>query len=146
VVKPGSIAGERLSTHEVLTHISSALSTDPAQFNVMKPWIDRLVQRFEVSKRLYEFYVFRGNLFRADSHTPFRRLSLYLEFAEVAVRAYQLSGELPYLNVLLKALDTPSGVSVQLADSEQSRLAWLIVQERALVKALANKLQVRYET
>ncbi|MBM3803166.1 MAG: hypothetical protein FJW26_12770 [Acidimicrobiia bacterium] len=112
----------------------------------MKPWIDRLVQRFEVSKRLYEFYVFRGNLFRADSHTPFRRLSLYLEFAEVAVRAYQLSGELPYLNVLLKALDTLSGVSVQLADSEQSRLAWLIVQERALVKALANKLQVRYET
>lgn len=138
--------GVQVDTAELLASLNlAALNADLSQFLKIKFWIDRLVQRFEVSKRLYAIYVLRDGRLKAESGSSFRRMPLYLEFGELMVAAYRVSRELPYLNVLLKALDTLSAVRAELLEPEDARLAWLILEERRLVRALAEQLKVHYE-
>ncbi|MBW8039151.1 MAG: hypothetical protein FVQ85_04035 [Planctomycetes bacterium] len=98
-------------------------------------YVDVLVKRFEITKRIHKAYV-KG--FRAHDKDACRDLSLYIRAAEVFEVAYDLSKALPYLNVLLKCLDTLCAYSSNLNESESGRLGRLIGLERKHITELAE--------
>lgn len=64
--------------------------------------VARLVQRFEVTKRVYGDY---DSAMRAVDREDFRVLPRYVVFGELLERAYGTSQRLPCLNALLKLND-----------------------------------------
>jgi len=100
--------------------------------------LDRLVQRFEVSKRVHEAYSAK---WRPVDPGNYHDLSLYLRFAEVTEAAYVQARLLTYLNVLLKVIDTLAALRVQLDGESRSRLARLILCERAHVTGIEKAVQ-----
>lgn len=99
--------------------------------------LDTLVQRFEVTKRIYEDY---ADSWRAKDRTRFHDVSNYLAFGEVLAAALKLSDGLTYLNALLKLNDTLSSLSEHLLPMERGRLSALFVAEDAAVKALRQRI------
>lgn len=95
--------------------------------------LDPLVRSFEIHKRIYRRYTER---WRPAHETDFRDPAPYLRFAEALDLAYEATGGLPYLNALLKCLDTLTAIRGTLADGDGGRLARLIVQEREYIDAL----------
>lgn len=103
--------------------------------------LDGLVKKFEVTKRVHDAY---GADMRAVDPGAHRTLSLSVRLAEVFERAYATLGGLPYLNVLLKTMDTLVALASDLSAGEGARLAWLIARERGHVGALANRRGVEW--
>ena len=104
-------------------------------------WLARMIQRFEVTKRIHDAY---GPDFRARDREAYRAIRLYLRFAEVVEDAYRCGGSLPCLNALLKCLDTLSALHFELDAGEAARLARLILAERRHVADLAARLGVAW--
>lgn len=70
-------------------------------YTVAEPWLLRIIQRFEVSKKLYTRY---ASGFR-KGEGDVRNLGRYVELALCLALAYQLSGHLQYLSTQLKVID-----------------------------------------
>lgn len=66
-----------------------------------QPWLARLVQRFEVSKKLYAVYAPGFRKGEGDARDPAR----YAEVALCLALAHAQSGQLQYLSTLLKLID-----------------------------------------
>ena len=99
--------------------------------------LDRLVQRFEVSKRLHgEYDVAWHPVEPAD----YRSLERYVRFAEILALAYAQAGRLPYLNAMLKVVDTLSAVCSALSRDQRIRLEQIIVEERGYIEGLRARL------
>ncbi|GAU09384.1 hypothetical protein [Desulfoplanes formicivorans] len=94
------------------------------------------VKKFEVSKRLFDTY---DSDFKPVTKDKYDDLSNYLRYAEIMEFAYRQNADLPYLNVLLKVIDTLIAYSKYLLPENQARLAWLIKREIYHVGALADK-------
>ena len=136
------LSGDRIVTSDLLGFLLAKLDCDGATgFLETRHWIDRLLQRFEVTKRIYDFYTAE---FRAGSGSSFRELGLYLSFAELMIAAERFSRALPYVNALLKVVDTLAALHSDLDFELKGRLAWIIHQEAALVERLAARLKVFY--
>ena len=97
---------ERLTTAESVTtldllHTLIAIQLTDAHDANTKVWLDRLVQRFEVTKKLYEFYPpgFRKGEGVSTS------VRLYWLFALALCLFYARSNEIKYLSTLLKVCD-----------------------------------------
>ena len=67
----------------------------------VKLWFDRLVQRFEVSKVIYEYYISGFKKGQGDSES----IRLYWLFALALSLYYSRQNEIKYLNTLLKVND-----------------------------------------
>jgi len=91
---------ESISTLNLLHTLISAMLTNSHESNI-KLWIDRLVQRFEVTKYIYESYMpgFRKGEGENSS------VRLYWLFALVLSLFYSRSNEIKYLSTLLKLDD-----------------------------------------
>lgn len=91
---------ESVKTQDLLNALISALLICGAKLDT-KIWLDRLVQRFEVTKKLYETYQpgFRKG---EDSSTKIR---LYWLFALALSLYYLKYNEIKYLSTLLKICD-----------------------------------------
>lgn len=100
--------------------------------------LDRLIQRFEVSKRLHRAY---GADWRALDRDDYHDLGLYLRFAELAEASYARTGRLPCLNALIKCLDTMVALRDRLTRDQAARLATLIARERLHVGRLEADMQ-----
>lgn len=100
--------------------------------------LNRLVQRFEVSKRLHSRYNFN---WRPVDATDYKKWTRYVRFAEVLNLAYAITLSLPYLNTLLKIMDTLTAAYQQLSESLSSRVQSLALSERMHVDALCLKLE-----
>ncbi|MCW5619889.1 MAG: hypothetical protein KIS79_02115 [Burkholderiales bacterium] len=96
--------------------------------------LDRLVQRFEVSKRIHYAY---DPDWRPLEDAGYRDLVLYVEFALVLVAAARHSSALSYLNALLKCMDTLSALAHMVPAGHCAHAARLIDMERALVERCA---------
>ncbi len=96
-------------------------------------WLDKLVRRFEVSKRLHGAYdaAFKP-VDRADYRTP----GLYLRAAEATLRAHAATGDLVCLNAALKLVDTLCAMRSVLDPVQGAWLAAIICSEREAVAAL----------
>lgn len=97
----------------------------------------RLIQRFEVSKRVHGEY---GADWRPVDPADYRSLGRYLRFAEVLALAWGRDRQLPALNALLKCVDILCSRQGDLACDQQERLVRLIRLESTHVEALARQI------
>lgn len=101
------------------------------------PWLDRLVQRFEVTKKLYARYESGFRKGEGDAG----RVALYLTLALVLCLRYHADGQLKYLNTVLKLTDLLCSLPVTSYAPENLavRLGLLVETEVAAVRALASR-------
>ena len=100
----------------------------------------RLVQRFEVTKRVHTAY---DATWRATDQSDFRDLGLVVLFAETMADGHAREPRIDVLNVLLKAMDTLCASVESLSPGQQARLAALIDREAAFIAALEAKVADR---
>ena len=131
---PADISGNTWEhdAKKLLEHLMATVTKDQSL-------LDKLLQRFEVTKRIYTTY--NSNL-RPMKPEEYHDLELYLRWAEVLETAYSHTEKLPYLNALLKVLDTLISQDEKLTTATLSRLAWLLEREKKHVKTLAASLEV----
>lgn len=103
----------------------------------------KLIQRFEVTKRLHGNY---SDAFRPTDADDYHDLSRYLRFAEVLVAAYKPGNGLQVLNALLKCGDTLCALRQHLAPTNRARLAEVVRAERTYVAELSRALGVSWPT
>ncbi|GGC99234.1 hypothetical protein [Vreelandella lutescens] len=101
-------------------------------------WLNWMIQRFEVSKRLHLGYKINKN--KIEPVGTYRDLSLYVRFSEVLVAAYREFEKLPALNALIKCLDTLYSVEKKLTVEQRRRVAYVANIERELVFYLCSKI------
>lgn len=99
----------------------------------LAPW----VKVFEVRKRLHGTF---NELGRPIDELDFRDAPLYLIFASLMEAACSRYMEMPYLNALLKVMDTLTSIAASMNNSEQMLLAWLVLREATHVGLLCERL------
>lgn len=100
---------------------------------------ERLLQRFEVSKRLYRRY---DDNFKAVADSGYADFELYLQFAALCLHYADQPAALPFLNGLLKVLDSLISIQRQLNTAQGAQLAWLIGAEGDWVARIAEQAGV----
>lgn len=131
LLRGGSVSGDVLITacyQGVIEGSSESLTT-------VKPILDLLVKRFEVTKRVYESYT---NLkkFLPVNRESYKDLTLYLKMGGLFSAAYEKTGRLPYLNALLKITDSLVSVRSEISTDEMTFLAKLITEEQEHVQRI----------
>lgn len=124
-----------INATRLFSYIESAYSQE--LYEQVTSHLKILVKRFEATKRIYDEYDCE---LRAVSKTSYHNLELYLRFSEILVIAYYIEKELPYLNALLKIIDTLSSVSGELTHSERQRLSEVVKKEETFIKELMEKI------
>jgi hypothetical protein len=131
---------DRVTTQELLLGLISAQLTD-TQSKSAGAWLDRLVQRFEVTKKIYDAYQpgFRKG---EGSHYSLR---LYSLFALALCLFYAQTRDLRYLNSLLKTCDLLCSLDEVALHGELPGPAVILVlaAESVYVRALARNKGVR---
>ena len=129
---------EKTPTGQLISDLISSLSRGKSE---VYEWlqIDKLLQRFEVTKRLHDEY---SSSWRPVDPTCFHNVDIYLCFAELMDLAYQSSAKLQYLNAILKSLDTISSLVRKMDENQVNRLVRLISNERNYVENIAIKMKL----
>ncbi len=130
-------AGDDRPTDRLLERLYHAFSEGKQECDEER-LLDRLIQRFEVSKRVYGEY---SAEFRPVDPADYKELNRYVRFAEVLDEACAGKNSLPRLNALLKCLDTLTALRDRLGPAG-GRLARLILREREHVNRLAQRLGI----
>jgi len=122
--------------HQLLEKIHLGLSGNDSHTDAL--WLlDRVLQRFEVTKRLHGEY--NAN-WRPIDPQDYHDMERYVRFAEVLDLAYVETSKLPFLNALLKCMDTLTALVARLDSSQKDRVRHLIVHERDYVDRLIQKV------
>jgi hypothetical protein len=116
--------------------IDTLLDRIAAQVSGGDQELDRLVQRFEVGKRLYDVY--RGSDRRGDTSSGFRDMARYVRFGELLAAAYGRCHVLPFLNALLKLCDLLCAHVDDIPSQWRPRATQVLIQEGQAVAALAR--------
>lgn len=103
---------------------------------------DEFVKKFEIYKRVHSHY---DKTFKALNKDERYDFSLYLRAADLFEESYRTSGDIRYLNVLLKCLDTLCAYHHVLEDELGARLAWHIRKESEYISRLERQLQVHHD-
>lgn len=125
-----------IDTAQLLNCLLTAQLAD-AREPAVTLWLDRLVQRFEVTKKLYARY--EPGFRKGEGDTG--RVALYLTLALVLCLRYHADGQLKYLNTMLKLTDLLCSLPVASYAPENLavRLGLLVGTEVAAVQALASR-------
>lgn len=118
---------------------TAQLLTDMLSTQAEHALVERLLQRFEVSKRLYRKY--DADL-RAIRDSGYDDMDLYLLFAGLCLHCRERAAPMRFLNALLKVLDTLIAARERLSKEQGAALAWLIGEERAWVQRIAADVGV----
>ncbi len=132
---------DNVETAALLEYLLGEIHNGAFDAALARFWLDKLVNKVEVSKRVHEGY---GPDFRALDVAAHHDLSLYLRAAEVFEAAYTRFAALPFLNVLLKIVDSLISISARLEHVDRGRLAWLIAREGEHVRAIAKSRKVNW--
>ena len=101
----------------------------------LQRYIDQLVKRFEVSKRIHEALT---KDFKPVDKDRYHNLNLYLRTAEIFSLTYEKIGQLTYLNAFLKILDTLCGFFPEFHDEQKVRLSYLIQKEQEFIRNISK--------
>lgn len=123
-------------TFAILCDIEAALQAKDIDAVSELDTLDKLVQRFEVTKRLHDSYT---ENWRAEDKEKFHTLENYIIFSELLSTAYIKTGTLSYLNALLKLLDTLTSLDSDLPADLASRLEPILLAEREHISKLRQK-------
>lgn len=129
-----------IDTRSLLNYLGNLLiegESKPSEYQ--QALLNRLVTKFEVSKRIYESYT---KEFQPIDKAGYNRLGLYVQFAAAMSLAYQKTAGLTYLNAMIKCIDTLISCMDRLQPKEAAALADLINREYTYVAALAEKVEV----
>ena len=129
---------ESFETAALLGYLLNANPASPEQ----RKLAEKLLQRFEVSKRIYRRY---NTEFRAVLESGYDDLELYILFTRMCLHYSEQPEALPFLNALLKCIDTLIAIRNRLTPDLQGQLAWLIDQESSWVARQAVKAGVDIE-
>ncbi len=102
--------------------------------------LNNLVQRFEVSKRLYGEY---NTSWRALTDSGYHDLGRYVKYAILMDAYYSHTKQFDVLNVFLKVMDTVCAYFTQLTPQDQIRLRHLVHSERKAIHDLQTKVSMR---
>lgn len=116
--------------------LEGEVNNDRCQF-----WLDRLVKKFEVTKRIHQRY---KNNFRAVDPDQHKNYTLYIRLSEVFEAGYTTSEDIRLLNVLLKTIDTICSFSEHLLFQDRSRLAFLIFREKKHIENMIHKKGLKH--
>ena len=139
---------ERLTTAEPVTtldllHTLIAVQLTNAHDANTKIWLDRLIQRFEVAKKLYESYLpgFRKGEGESTS------VRLYWLFALALCLFYAGSNEIKYLSTLLKVCDLLCSLPENLLQGHipEYGLTAVLATEIISVQLLTEKKGITFE-
>ena len=131
---------EPVTTLNLLHALIAAQLTNARETNT-KVWLDRLVQRFEVTKKLYESYPpgFRKG---DGSNTSVR---MYWLFALALCLFYVRSNNIKYLSTILKLCDLLCSLPTNnFAQIPEGGLATVLATEIISVKLLAEKKGISF--
>lgn len=131
--RPYIIDGQ-IDTAVLLTTLKAEYSTNHTVTDESEKWLLKLLQKFEVFKRVHSHY---DMSFKAIDRQDHKNTSLYIDLAEVFELAWQRNNSLQFLNALLKILDTVSSFEKSLPEVEKVRLAHLVRQERKHIRNFA---------
>lgn len=109
---------EKIETLKLLNGILYALINEG---NLTKEiWLTRLIQRFEVTKKLKEFYLpgFR------KSEGSYKEIRLYQLFSIVLAIAHSQTGQLQYLSTLLKVNDLILSLPIKMFETKDNIPSW----------------------
>ncbi|MBL1320393.1 MAG: hypothetical protein COA63_004950 [Methylophaga sp.] len=120
------------STDRLLEKIGNELFIDGSNNKALE-LLNNLVQRFEVTKRLHDEY---NDNWRPINTKEYNNLERYVKFVEVLDLAYTSTQSLPYLNALLKCMDTISALSQRLHSSQILRFRKLVLREKEHIEQL----------
>ena len=118
---------EHVTTLDLLRALIAVQLTNAHVVNI-KVWLDRLVQRFEVAKRLYEFY---PPGFRKGEGAS-TLVGLYWLFSLTLCLFYARTADIKYLSTLLKVND--------LLCSLPENMLWGHIPDRGLTAVLATEI------
>lgn len=121
--------------HKLMEGCDRDRQTDNFQY-----WLNWVIRRFEVSKRLYVGYKLHGK--RAEPQGTFRDLSLYVRLSEILAVAYCELNKVPALNALIKCLDTLYSIKEDLSLEQRQRVVRVALLERDFVSQLRNGASV----
>lgn len=125
---------ERIVTQEVLSALEIAFTEDTGDEDQVLTWLGKLVQRFEVNKRLYRVYTRR---MRRDTEETEPVLS-YAVLSAMLLLHYEKSHNLKMLNGALKLNDLLCSVRERLEEDVEVRLVLAnLRKEMDLVEQLA---------
>ena len=132
---------ESILTLNLLYGLISALVVNNQQSNT-KIWLDRLVQRFEVSKKLYESYLPGFRKGQGDNTS----IRLYWLFALTLSLYYARTNEIKYLSTLLKLGDLLCSLpkDVLYGHSPQYGLSAVIATELISIQLLSEKKGISF--
>lgn len=133
VKENGLVSSKRLLEYLLSAYLADERTEDAEQ------WLAWIIQRFEVTKRLYAYYHPTG---KAVTESGYRDLEFYLVFGEVLAVAYRVDEKLPLLNAFLKSLDTLCALHQTLSAEQKSRLSRLIGCEWEFIEALTANEKV----
>ncbi len=134
---PQTFAGDdgSVDTRLLLASLLHDIRTGNAEDPEVRRWLALLLKKFEVFKRVHAGY---DAEFRALDRDDHKDTALYVAAAEVFEAAYAETGELPFLNALMKSLDTISALREEIDPAMHGRLGRVIEREAAHVSALAE--------
>ena len=132
--------GDPILTKKLLISIRHELkSVEGSIDETLEQWLDVLVKKFEVTKRVHEAY---GKGFLAVDKSKNRDFDLYIFLAEIFSLAYRKTKSLIFLNALLKINDTLCSIHEGLIERQLKRVKKILIDERRVVVDLADKLGV----
>lgn len=123
-------------TNKLLHRIQAGLQGKGDLDTSLRRDLNKLVQRFEVFKRIHDSYT---NEWRAEDKDRFHTFENYIFFAEVLVTAYRCLKDLTYLNACLKLMDTLCSIDSGLPAELAGRLNKALLSEQEHIAVLRSK-------
>ncbi len=132
---------ESISTLKLLHTLISIFLTE-SQNSIAKVWFDRLVQRFEVTKKIYESYLPGFRKGEGDN----KSVRLYWLFSLALSLFYMRSKEIKYLSTLLKINDLLCSLSENVLQDNipQHGLSSVLATELISVQSLSDKKGISF--
>ena len=133
---------QQVKTSILLDTLFASILLDVNNIN-NKIWLDRLVQRFEVTKKLYEEYL--PSFRKGRGHNNL--IKLYWLFAPVLSIYYVETNQIKYLNTLIKVCDLITSLPFKdlARDIPEFGLDLILSTEIVFVQILLNAKGIEYD-
>jgi hypothetical protein len=132
---------EEISTLNLLHSLINIFLRDNQNLNI-KMWVNKLVQRFEVTKNIYESYLPGFRKGRGDN----KLTRLYWLFSLTLSLIYLRSKKIKYLSTLLKVNDLICSLTEDdlLDNIPQHGVTLVLITEILCIKSLSNKKGISF--